>query len=89
MVTVHRRGQTDAGEPIRLLPGPVALRPGVAAAWARPHVHHRSEQFTEQFERVRQRLGRLAGGMETALLFGGGTLANGMVAATLAASATG
>jgi aspartate aminotransferase-like enzyme len=71
---------------VSLLPGPVQISPGVRAAWCEAPVSHRSEETVAQFERVRQRLARLAGGSPGVALFcGSGTLANDVVAATLAA----
>jgi len=71
--------------PVLLTPGPVQVAPEVGEAFTRPVISHRSEQFVEVFERVRQRLGQLAGGLDVALFCGSGMLANEVVAATLAA----
>jgi aspartate aminotransferase-like enzyme len=81
------RGGTGAAPARRvcLLPGPVPLAPSVRAAFAEPPVSHRGAAFVERFEQVRRALGRLAGGKEVALFCGSGTLANDVVAATVAA----
>jgi aspartate aminotransferase-like enzyme len=69
-----------------LLPGPVALAPGVTDAFHEPLVYHRAVEFVPLFERVRGRLVEMTGGTKQVALFvGSGTLANDAVAATLAA----
>jgi aspartate aminotransferase-like enzyme/GNAT superfamily N-acetyltransferase len=73
-------------DPISLLPGPVRISAGVRAAWAGPPESHRSEAFIGQYEGIRGRLSGLAeGSPRVALFVGSGTLANDVVAATLAA----
>jgi aspartate aminotransferase-like enzyme len=67
-----------------LLPGPVALSAAVRAALQIPPLYHRAEEFVTLFEDVRARLGTLVGGRDVALFLGSGTLANEVVAATLA-----
>jgi len=72
--------------PVSLLPGPAEIPGEVRAAWGEPPVSHRSGRLVELFERVRDRLEGLVGGASRAALFcGSGTLANDVVAATLAA----
>jgi aspartate aminotransferase-like enzyme/predicted N-acetyltransferase YhbS len=79
-------GEGSVSEPpLSLLPGPVPTAPAVRAAFAEPPLYHRSPDFIARFERLRQRLGELVGGRDVALLNGSGTLANEVVAATLAA----
>src|SRR5581483_11897414 len=73
------------GEPVCLLPGPVAIAPAVRAAFHGPLIYHRADEFLALFERVRSRLADLVGGKKVAVQVGSGTLANDMVAATLAA----
>ena len=74
------------GDPICLLPGPVAIAPAVTAAFHEPLVYHRADEFLPLFERVRNRLTEMTGGTKSVALFvGSGTLANDAVAATLAA----
>ena len=75
------------GAPVCLLPGPVALTAGVRAALQRPHLYHRDPEFETLFENVRDQLGSLVGGRDVAMFLGSGTLANDVVAATLAATA--
>jgi aspartate aminotransferase-like enzyme len=76
----------DRREPFCLLPGPVRLSGRVRAAWCEPPVSHRGDDFIALYERVRGRLARLAEGAPGVALFcGSGTLANDVVAATLAA----
>ncbi|MCY2931798.1 MAG: aminotransferase class V-fold PLP-dependent enzyme [Planctomycetota bacterium] len=80
------RGQGEVGQVMQLLPGPVRLAAPVARAWAAPSIYHRSHEFIEQFERTRTRLAEIVGGgMSVATVFGSGTLANGVIATTLAA----
>jgi aspartate aminotransferase-like enzyme len=73
------------GESICLLPGPVAIAPKVHAAFHQPPIYHRGPEFIALFQRLRAQLGDLTGGRDVALLNGSGTLANEMIAATLAA----
>jgi aspartate aminotransferase-like enzyme len=73
-------------EPVNFLPGPVTVAPAVRAAFAGPPVYHRGGEFLDLFARVRSALGRLVGGRDVAALVGSGTLANEVVAATLAAA---
>jgi aspartate aminotransferase-like enzyme/GNAT superfamily N-acetyltransferase len=81
-----RGAAQDGHDPISLLPGPVRISEGVRAAWAEPPQSHRSEAFIEQYEGIRDRLSGLAeGSPRVALFVGSGTLANDVVAATLAA----
>lgn len=69
-----------AGDPVNLLPGPVALRREVADAFARPPESHRSEDFKELFDETRRRLCALTSSRDVGLLMGSGTLANDVVA---------
>jgi aspartate aminotransferase-like enzyme len=69
-----------------LLPGPVALSAPVRAALLGPSLYHRSEEFVALFEEVRERLNSITGARDVALFVGSGTLANDVVAATLAAT---
>jgi aspartate aminotransferase-like enzyme len=63
----------------------VAIAPAVRAAFHGPLIYHRADEFLALFERVRSRLSDLVGGKKVAVQVGSGTLANDMVAATLAA----
>jgi len=69
---------------ISLTPGHAANAEDVLAAAARPWIDHRGAEFLAVFEEVRARLTDLAGGPDVALFTGSGTLANDVVAATLA-----
>ncbi len=69
-----------------LLPGPVAVGPNVQHAFHQPMIYHRGPEFLTLFRRVRRTLGDLVGGKEVALFNGSGTLANEVIAATIAAS---
>src|SRR5437773_1217267 len=76
----------DGAHEICLVPGPVTVSPRVRAAWHLPPLYHRGTEFIELFEKVRTQLGVLAGSRDVALFLGSGTLANEVVAATLAAT---
>jgi aspartate aminotransferase-like enzyme len=65
------------------LPGPVRVAPGVAAAFARPVVYHRSDAFVAELAEVQQRLAALVRARHAQVLLGSGTLANDVVAAQL------
>lgn len=81
----HRDRLARAGRPISLLPGPVEVAPPVAAAFRAAPVSHRDPGFVATYERARARLADLAGAHAVGLFAGGGTLANDVVLATLAA----
>lgn len=84
---VFARSHARSCEEVSLLPGPVTMSAAVRAALQRPALYHREPEFVELFENVRDQLGSLVGGRDVALFVGSGTLANDVVAATLAASA--
>jgi aspartate aminotransferase-like enzyme len=69
-----------------LVPGPVTISPAVQAAWRMSPLYHREADFIGLFEKVRTQLGGLAGSRDVALFLGSGTLANEVVASTLAAT---
>jgi aspartate aminotransferase-like enzyme len=75
-------------EPLCLLPGPVSIPPAVHEAFRQPPIYHRGPEFIRLFEQVRATLGEMVGGRDVAIFNGSGTLANEMVAATLAADPT-
>jgi aspartate aminotransferase-like enzyme len=76
----------DEYDPISLLPGPVRISAAVRAAWAGRPESHRSDAFIGRYEDIRGRLSALVeGSPRVALFVGSGTLANDVVAATLAA----
>ena len=87
-VPLRARGQERARDEVCLLPGPVALSAAVRTALQQPPLYHRDPEFATLFENVRVQLGSLAGGRDVALFVGSGTLANEVVAATLAATAS-
>jgi aspartate aminotransferase-like enzyme/predicted N-acetyltransferase YhbS len=80
-----QRAGTRPAEPVCLLPGPVTIAPAVREAFHRPPLYHRGEEFITLFQQVRRRLALMTNGQDVALLNGSGTLANEVVAATLAA----
>lgn len=71
--------------PVSLLPGPVQLSDALRRAVSERPVSHRGAEFIERFERVRDVLRDMVDGLDTAIMVGSGTLANEVVAATLAA----
>jgi aspartate aminotransferase-like enzyme len=71
--------------PVRLLPGPVPIAKSVERAFAEPPIYHREVEFHELFRQVRSQLSQMVAAAHTAIFVGGGTLANDIVAATLAA----
>lgn len=71
------------GEPMSFLPGPVPIAPEVRAAFERPPVYHRDDDFRRAFQRTKVRLCGLAGASRVEILLGSGTLANDAVAAQL------
>jgi aspartate aminotransferase-like enzyme len=79
----HRAATPRA--PVSLLPGPVAIHPRVAAAFASAPVSHRSPAFIETYEKVREQLRAFVAGTDVVLFPGAGTLANDAVAANLKA----
>lgn len=83
-----RRDTRRPAEMISVLPGPPRMAPEVRAAFERPLLYHRSDEFVALFEEVRSRLQELANGMEVILLNGSGTLANDQIAACLQADQT-
>lgn len=73
---------------ISLLPGPVSLSASVRAALQQPPLYHRCGEFLAIFDAVRRQLCAMAGACDVALFPGSGTLANDVIAATLAAAGT-
>jgi len=68
---------------ISLMPGPVEIDAKVQAAFHKPSLSHRSEQFIRRFEGVRATLTWMTGAKHAALLNGSGTLGNEAVASCL------
>jgi aspartate aminotransferase-like enzyme len=66
------------------LTGPVPLHAGVAHAIAQAPVSHRGEAFGDCLRRVRGKLRALTGAKRVAVMVGSGTLANDVVAQSLA-----
>jgi aspartate aminotransferase-like enzyme len=73
------------GTRVCLLPGPVTIAPEVHAAFHRPPIYHRGQEFLDLFEKVRGQLARLVNCRSVAVLNGSGTLGNEVIAATLSA----
>lgn len=80
------RAVSPSNEPVCLLPGPVTIGAAVREAFHRPPIYHRGPEFIALFENVRRQLAAMVKGRDVALLNGSGTLANEVVAATLAAA---
>jgi aspartate aminotransferase-like enzyme len=78
----RRRANDDE---VLLLPGPVQIAASVRNAFARAPMSHRESALVDVYQEVRGRLSLLAGGMQSAVLTGSGTLANDIVAACLRA----
>ncbi len=70
-------------EPVNLLPGPVSVGAEVKRALCEPPVSHRSEEFVEDFQFVKEQLCKLTGSNNVEILMGSGSLANDAVAAQL------
>jgi aspartate aminotransferase-like enzyme len=81
--TDHGPRTTD--KRVCLLPGPVTIAPEVHAAFHRPPIYHRGQEFLELFEKVRGVVARLVNCRNVAVLNGSGTLGNEVIAATLSA----
>ena len=74
--------------PLMLTPGHAQPSPSVAAALRRPPMDHRSGEFRELFAAVRADLATLGRSADVAIFSGSGTLANDVIAGTLAADPT-
>ena len=83
---VERSHANTTTPEVCLLPGPVTLSAEVRAAMQLPPLYHRGAEFLTLFEGVREQLGELVGGRDVAMFLGSGTLANDVIAATLAAA---
>ena len=68
----HWRRTAAPPAPVSLLPGPVAIHPRVAEAFASAPVSHRSPAFIETYEKVREQLRAFVGGMDVVLFPGSG-----------------
>lgn len=75
---------TPAERVISLLPGPPEFSPEVERALTERAISHRTPACVARFERCRDLLGAMAGGVDATMMMGSGTLANECVAATLA-----
>ncbi len=78
--TVLRAASLSSDEVVNLLPGPVAVRPEVSAAFAFAAESHRAPRFVEAMTDVQERLRALTGARHVAIVAGSGTLANDAVA---------
>lgn len=76
-------------ELVCLLPGPVTMSRAVQEAFRQPPIYHRGPEFIDRFVKVRHALGQMVGGRDVAILNGSGTLANEVIAATLASQRRG
>jgi aspartate aminotransferase-like enzyme len=65
------------------MPGPVEIAGPIREAFQRAPISHRSCEFIQQFEAVRQRLRGVTGAAHAALFQGSGTLANEIIACAL------
>jgi aspartate aminotransferase-like enzyme len=81
-----RQARTTESPLINLMPGPVEISAEVRRAFARPPVSHRSLEFVDAYERTRETLSDLSGGLNVAVMVGGGTTANDCVAMHLRAA---
>jgi aspartate aminotransferase-like enzyme/N-acyl-L-homoserine lactone synthetase len=81
-----RQARTTEPPLINLMPGPVEISAGVRQAFARPPVSHRSLEFADAYERTRETLRHLSGGLNVAVMVGSGTTANDCVAMHLRAA---
>jgi len=81
-----RQARTTGPPLINLMPGPVEISADVRQAFARPPVSHRSLEFVNAYERTRETLGHLSGGLNVAVMVGSGTTANDCVAMHLRAA---
>ncbi len=75
---------TPAERAISLLPGPPEFSPEVERALTDRAISHRAPGCVARFERSRDVLGEMAGGVDATMMTGSGTLANECVAAALA-----
>jgi aspartate aminotransferase-like enzyme/GNAT superfamily N-acetyltransferase len=82
---LERKGGSAGVPALSLTPGHSQLAPEVLAELARPGIDHRSAEFAALHAQLRGALADLVGGAPPALYCGSGTLANDVVAATLAA----
>ncbi|MGI9012876.1 MAG: aminotransferase class V-fold PLP-dependent enzyme [Phycisphaerales bacterium] len=72
--------------PVSLLPGPVQIADEIRHAVSQRPVSHRGEEFIERYERIRDILSDMVGGLETVMMVGSGTLGNEVVGATIHAN---
>ena len=81
-----RQARTTGPSLTNLMPGPVEISAEVRQAFARPPVSHRSLAFVDAYERTRDTLSHLSGGLNVAVMVGSGTTANDCVAMHLRAA---
>jgi aspartate aminotransferase-like enzyme len=81
-----RHTNTTGRPSINLMPGPVEISSDVRHAFARPPVSHRSLEFVDAYERTRETLSHLSGGLNVAVMVGSGTTANDCVGLHLRAA---
>ncbi|MGH9646453.1 MAG: aminotransferase class V-fold PLP-dependent enzyme [Bryobacteraceae bacterium] len=81
-----RQARTTRPPLINLMPGPVEISAEIRQAFARPPVSHRSIEFVDAYERTRETLRHLSGGLNVAVMVGSGTTANDCIALHLRAA---
>lgn len=79
----RRSDRRQAIPPVNFLPGPVAIPDQVKAAFAGDPISHRSIEFRDLLNRVKERLGRHVNAKRVAIMTGSGTTANDAIAAQL------
>ncbi|MES2707795.1 MAG: aminotransferase class V-fold PLP-dependent enzyme [Verrucomicrobiota bacterium] len=80
---VETKTPAEGVEPVNFTPGPVRTPAYVSAAFNRPSLPHRSAESLRMVREIRDTLTGLTGARHTALMPGGGTMANDVVAAQL------
>lgn len=87
----RRLEQEDTSRLKRLIilqPGPVEIHEDVGKAFRAPSISHRSTEFVDRYQAVRQVLCDMTGADEAVLIVGSSTVANDVVAASLQATPT-
>ena len=76
----HVQEPADGEGVLNFLPGPVSIKPGVRHAFIDTPISHRSQDFKNRIQRIKQRLHALTGAAHAEILLGSGTLANDAIA---------
>lgn len=74
---------SPAAEPLNFTPGPVEMPEYVRAAFLRPPMPHRGAESLRMVREIRNTLTTMTGARHVALMTGGGTMANDVVAAQI------